>query len=105
MGQIKYKTLSKEGVQKTFFTNPETVSAILYNCEADESECESFARAMQNFIERRNLWKIPLIGIIGHKEVPNIEALRAAGFKDFLIKPFDYENVVKMLSSPFMQST
>jgi FixJ family two-component response regulator len=46
--------------------------------------------------------EIPLIGIIGHKQIPKMEALKAAGFKDFLIKPFDYENVVKMLESPFM---
>ena len=105
VGQIKHKISNKTDIKKTFLANSENINAILYNCEDDENECINFATEIQAVIKTNNLRRIPLFGIIEKMDLAKTEVLKKAGFKDFLVKPFDYENVTKLLSYPMIQSS
>jgi len=104
VGQIRYKISSKEEIKKTFASSPDTVNAILYNCEGQLEDCMQFAKEIKCLFDTKHVRRVPLFGIIEKNDANRIETLKKAGFKDFLIKPFDYENVLNLLSYPMSQS-
>ncbi len=105
VGQIRYKISSKEDIKKSFLNSPDTVNAILYNCEGRVEDCIQFSKDINNLFETKHVRKVPLFGIIEKTDNSKVETLKKAGFKDFLIKPFDYENVINLLSYPMTQPT
>lgn len=104
VGQIRYKISSQEDIKKSFLNSPDTVNAILYNCEGKIEDCIQFVKDINDLFETKHVRKVPLFGIIEKTNDSNkVETLRKAGFKDFLVKPFDYENVINLLSYPMTQ--
>jgi len=102
VGQIRYKISCKEDIKKTFSNSPDTVNAILYNCEGPLDECILFAKEIKSLFDTMHVRRVPLFGIIEKHDTNKVDPLKKAGFKDFLFKPFDYENVINLLSYPMM---
>ena len=100
VGQIKYYIANKANILDKFTKHCDLVGVILYNCEnVDENfqDLKTFVDQVKSILKRKGKKEIPILGIVKEFNRDEIARLKSIGFRDFLVKPFDYENIIKLL--------
>lgn len=107
VGQIKYTIANRDNILEKFIKLSDNVCVVLYNCEDVEENIErlrKFVKDLCEYLRRKGRSETPILGIMKETEKHYIPTLRELGFRDFLLKPFDYENIIKLLRSHTMNS-
>ena len=102
VGQIKYFIANKTTILEKFARYSDSICAVLYNCEGTKEgleEGQNFIYQIREALKKRGRKEIPILAIIKDTDKTEIPRLKQIGFRDFLVKPFDYESIVKLLSS------
>jgi len=102
VGQVKYYIANKTTLLEKFAKYCDTISVILYSCEdinKDLQDYKEFVCQIRGFLRKKGRKDIPILGIIKDGNREDMAKLREIGISDFLVKPFDYENTIKLIKS------
>ena len=102
VGQIKYYIANRGTILEKFTKNIDSICVILYNCENISEgfeEYKHFIQSVHEISQKKGKKDIPVIGIVKEIDRSQLVRLKQVGFSDFLMKPFDFESIIKLLRS------
>jgi len=102
VGQIKYYIANHATILEKFTKNIDSICAILYNCENISEGFEEYKKLIQgvhDISKKKGKRHIPIICIVKEVDRSQLVRLKQIGFSDFLMKPFDFDSLTKLLRS------